>query len=417
MTVMDALRSNRPGPGEPDGPRSVDASRVPAWLGAVVTGVLSALVSSLVVLIPTGLAWSADARSTTSLSTALGLGSALWLLTLGAHLAVAPTTVAFVPLGIFLVLLAVTAYGAFRVVRNRPDKHGERGTGPLPRTAVAALLQWWLGYAAVLAGLVVLARSGPVSPVGWSLVHPALVVPALAAALAVAAQRRYEGDLVDPALARRVLPDVVRRSVVPALHGLGELVAVGSVVVLIVVGLAFGDIRHVQAALGAGATGGVVLTLVQAGSLPNLALWAVSVLAGPGFQVVDGARTTLSGAHSGLLPIIPVLAALPKPGGFPLVTWGLVLVPGLVGARVGKRALGAVARLSSLRAKASVAATSAVLTAVLAGVLDAFAGGRLGTYKLSAVGAPALALTAALAVELVAGALTMVAWDAWRLRR
>ncbi len=416
MTVMDALRSARRGLGDADAPGPPGTAPLPPWAGAALTGALCALASSLVVLVPTVLSWSADARSRSSLSAALGLGSAVWLLTLGAHLTVTPTAVAFVPLGIFLVLLAITASGAVRVLRRRPED-GQRTTAPLPRSAVLALLQWWLGYAVVPAGAALVARLGPVTPVPASLLCPVLVVPALAAGLAVAAQRRYEGELVDPTLARRVLPDAVRRSVVPALRGLGDLVAVGSVVVLVLVGLSFGDIRHVQTALGAGVTGGVVLTLVQLASLPNLALWAVSVLAGPGFQVVDGARTTLSGAHSGLLPLVPVLAALPKPGGFPLPVWGLVLVPVLVGARVGRRALGSVARLSGLATKASVAVTSALLTAGLTGLLDAFSGGHLGTYKLSAVGAPAAPLAAALAVELVVGALAVVAWDAWRLRR
>ncbi len=264
---------------------------------------------------------------------------------------------------------------------------------------------------------VLLARSGPAAPVGWSLVHPFVTVPAIAAVAGVAAQRRHEEDLLDPTLARRVLPDALRRAVVPALRGVWTLIGVGCLLVVVAVAWRFGDVRHVQAALGAGMTGGAVLAVAQAASLPNLALWAVSFLAGPGFQVVDGASTTLTGSQSGLMPIVPVFAALPSPGDFPLVVLALVLVPVLVGGLIGRRALGSVARLASLRAKAAVALTSALLTAVLIGLLDAFGGGRLGTYKLSAVGAPALPLVVALAVELAVGALAVVAWDAWRLRR
>ncbi len=423
MTVMDVLRSVRPGSGEPDpddGALDGDPSRMPSWAGAVLTGVLTAVVSALLVIVPTVLAWSADSRSSTSFGTATAVGSALWLLLQGSRLVVAPTTVAFVPLAAFAVLLCVTAYGAFRVVRHRPadaDPGPDPRHPPLPWTATLALGQWWLGYAVVTGAAVLLARTGPVAPLTPSLALPLVVVPAVAAVIGVAAQRRHEEDLVDPTLARRLLPGAVRHSAVPALHGIAALLAVGTLVVLVLVGLSLQDIRHVQAALGTGAVGGFVLVLAQAGSLPNLALWAVSFLAGPGFQVVDGARTTLTGSQGGLLPIVPVLAALPKPGGFPVVTLALVLVPVIVGGQVGRRALGSVARLSSLRAKASVATTSAVLTAAGVGLLDAFAGGRLGTYKLSQVGAPALALAGALAVELTIGALAVVAWDAWRLRR
>lgn len=415
MTVTGARRPGRPAVAAP-----ADDERphpgLPHWARALVTGLVTALASAGLVVVPTVLAWSADSRSAASLGTTLGLGSALWLMAQGAHLVVAPTTVAFVPLGLAALLVGVTAYGAFRVVRHRAAD-GERGSGPLPRSAVHALASWWVGYAAVTVVGLLLARSGPAAPVGWSLLHPFVTVPVLATVIGVAAQRRHEEDLLDPALARRVLPDTVRRAVVPALRGVWTLVAVGTVVVVVAVTWHVGDVQHVQAALGAGAMGGTVLAVAQLASVPNLALWAVSFLAGPGFQIVDGASTTLTGSQSGLMPIVPVFAALPPPGDFPLVVLGLVLVPVLVGGVIGRRALGAVARLASLRAKASVAVTAALLTAVLVGLLDGVAGGRLGTYKLSAVGAPALPLVGALAVELVIGALAVVAWDAWRLRR
>jgi hypothetical protein len=416
MTVMDALRSVRPGSTDP-GPEGEGApGRVPPWLSAVLNGVATALLSSVVVIGPTLLAWSADGRSRASTGTTLGLGASLWLMVQGAHLRVDPTTVAFVPLGLCVVLVAVTAYGAFRVVRHRPEDD-ERGTAPLPRTATLALAHWWVGYAAVTGVGLLLTRSGPAAPVGASLVYPFVVVPVVGAAAGVAAQRRHEEDLIDPTLARRVLPDALRRAFAPALRGVGTLVGVGSLVVIALVGWHIEDVRHVQAALDTGAAGGAVLAVAQLAALPNLALWAVSFLAGPGFQIVDGATTTLTGSQSGLMPIVPVFAALPGPGDFPLVMLALVLVPVLAGGVVGRRALGAVARLASLRSKAAVATTAALLAAGLTGLLDAFAGGRLGTYKLSEVGAPALPLAAALAVELVVGALAVVAWDAWRLRR
>ena len=412
---MDALRSARArpdglGPGDEAGPR------LPPWASAMLTGVLTAAVSAAVVLAPTVLAWSSAARSSGPVPSVLSVGCAVWLMSQGAQLHVTSTTVAVVPLGLWAVLAMVTAFGAFRVVRHRPADEA-RGDGPLPRSATVALLRWWAGYAAVTGVGAILAGTGPAAPVLWSLLHPFVVLPMLAAAVGVAAQGRHEEDLVDPTLAHRLVPDVVRRAVRPALHGLGTLVGLGALVVLGVVGWRLGDVRHVQAELGAGLVGGLVLTTAQLAMLPNLALWAVSFLAGPGFQVVDGAQTTLTGSQSGLMPMVPVFAALPRPGDFPVVLLVLVAVPVLVGGVIGHRALGAVARLASLRAKLSVATTSALLTAGLVGLLDAFAGGRLGTYKLAHVGAPALSLTAALAVELVLGAVAVVAWDAWRLRR
>jgi len=412
MTVMDALRSARPESGDPE-PGGAPGRHL---LPAVATGVVTALVSAALVLVPTLLAWHADARSSVPGGSALDLGSSLWFLAMGARLHVATTTLALVPLALWALLGAWTAYGAFRVLRHRgPD--GERGRAPLPRSATVALAAWWTGYAAVVAVGLLLARSGPAAPVGWSLVHPFVVLPGIASAVAVAAQRRHEEDLVDPTLARALLPEPVRRGFRPALRGVGTLVGLGSLVVVAAVLWHLGDVRHVQAALDAGGLGGLVLVTAQLSALPNLGLWAVSFLAGPGFQVVDGARTSLGGSQSGLMPIVPAFAALPAPGDFPIVLFVLVLVPVVVGVVIGRRSLAAVARLSGLRTKVSVAVTAALLTAVMVGALDGFAGGRLGTYKLAHVGAPAVPLMAALAVELTLGALAAVARDAWRLRR
>ena len=116
----------------------------------------------------------------------------------------------------------------------------------------------------------------------------------------------------------------------------------------------------------------------------------MSFLAGPGFRVVEGGAVTWSGADGGLLPMVPVLAALPQPGAFPWFVALSVLVVVAVGAFVARRALAEVARLSRLRTK---------LVGVGRGLPDDGAGsGRRSTSSpaarsassaLGAVGAPA----------------------------
>ena len=51
--------------------------------------------------------------------------------------------------------------------------------------------------------------------------------------------------------------------------------------------------------------------------LPNLALWAVSFVAGTGFSAVEGASATWTGSRTSLLPMVPAFGALPQPGAFP----------------------------------------------------------------------------------------------------
>ncbi len=152
-------------------------------------------------------------------------------------------------------------------------------------------------------------------------------------------------------------------------------------------------------------------------SLGNLATWTVSFLAGPGFRVVEGGEVTWSGSDGGLLPMVPVFAALPQPGEFPWFVALSVLVVVAVGAFVARRALGEVARLSRLRTKLAVSAAACVTTALAVGLLDVVAGGSVGQFRLSGVGAPAGSLVIALFLELFAGALVVVLRDAWRLRR
>jgi Family of unknown function (DUF6350) len=227
-----------------------------------------------------------------------------------------------------------------------------------------------------------------------------------------------EPDVLGPRTGLLRLPDALRRGVAPGLTGLLVIVGIGSALVLAAVGLSWDGVRAVHDGLAAGTTGSVLLVVAQVGMLPNLGLWVVSFLAGPGFQVVDGATVTWSGAESGLLPMVPVLAALPQPGPFPaaVAVVGALVVVG-VGALVGARAVRTVARLSRLRTKLAVATAACAVTAGGAGLLDAVGGGSLGQFRLASVGAPALVLTLSLFGWLLAGAVLAVLRDVWRLRR
>jgi hypothetical protein len=209
----------------------------------------------------------------------------------------------------------------------------------------------------------------------------------------------------------------VRRAVRPGLLGAGVLLGVGLLVVLAMVALSWNQVTTISTAVAAGGLGSVVLALAQVASLPNLALWAVSFMAGPGFRVVEGGSVDWSGSKGGLLPMVPVLAALPQPGDFPWFTVLSVLVVVAVGAFVARRALTGVARLSRLRTKLAVAMTACTVTALTLAVLDLVAGGSAGQFRLSAVGAPTGRLFLALLFELGIGALVVVVRDAWRLRR
>jgi len=414
MTVSERLRSALPGSGDPS-EDAVEPSGRPWWRGLVV-GVLTGLTSLVVVLTPVMLAWLVEPLATGDGWHAAGTGAALWLLTSGAHLAIGEVTVSMVPLLGLAVLVGLAWLGA-REAMVDVSTDGEHWQGTLPRPLAATLGAWWAGYAAAVCTGVGLCLAGPFRATPASLVLPLVVVPVTALALALRPVAREDPDVLGVRLGFAWVPDSVRRALRPGLAGAGALLCAGLVVVLTMVALSWSQVSTISAAVAAGGLGGVVLAVAQVLSLPNLALWAVSFLAGPGFRVVEGGDVTWAGAKGGLLPMVPVLAALPQPGAFPWFTSLSVLVVVGVGAWVARRALGEVARLSRLRTKLSVALAACCVTALVLAVLNLVGGGSLGQFRLFAVGAPTLRLFVALLLELGLGALAVVLRDAWKLRR
>lgn len=415
MTVMDLLRSAREAVTS-DGDRDSEPEAALGLVLAARRGAGAAVASALLVALPVLVAWLASAQSTISWTSALAMGSSLWLLCLGAH--VDPgggVTVALAPLLATAGFVALAVRSAIRVGQTAPER-GPRWAG-LPREGATMLAAWSAGYAVVAAVLAGLAFAGPARPSPGSLVLPVVVVPVASALVAVVwLVLRWDYGRLELPWSVPAGP-VLARAWRPALFGVGTTLALSFVVVVVQVVVHGGAVAQVHEGLGAGLVGGVVITLAQVMVLPNLGLWAVSFAAGPGFQVIDGSATTWTGSRGDLLPMLPVLGAMPAPGALPGWLPVTVLLPVLVGALVGWRALRGMARLTGLLTKACVCATAVVLAALGLGLLNLLAGGSLGTDQLAHVGAPTLELTGALLVEFGVGALVVFLADLWRVRR
>lgn len=410
MTVMELLRRATPTSGGPD-PR--------AHQRTLLEGAGAAAASALVFVLPALLVWVAASESTVPWPTSLGVGASLWLLGTGAHLALGGAVVTVVPL-LFLALAVLgAAWAVVRAVReSAEDRTVVLLAGLLHRPLALALGAWTFGYAVVAALWAVVASLAGPRPVLWTLVFPVLVVPVGAALLALVHLLRRRPELAGERLRRPAwLPEAVRRGLRPGVEGAVALLGVGVLICVGFVVLHLGNVTNLQAALAPGVIGGVVLSLAQLLVLPNLALWAVSFVAGTGFSAVEGASATWTGSRTSLLPMVPVFGALPEPGAFPGWLPVVVLLPVAVGAFVGWRALRSVARLSTERTKLTVAGVAVVVAAGLVGLLDVVGGASLGQERLSSIGAPAGAMTLALLVELLAGAGLVLGWDRWKLRR
>lgn len=369
-----------------------DGARGRSTLRAVGSGGVTALVGLVLVVLLAALAALAVPRATAGVDEALGSGSLLWLAIGGARMDLARGSIAFTPLLGTLLLLLLARVGA------------RRGLPPDPPPSLRGA--WLVGYAAVGALAVLLGLLSPVRPSPLSLLLPLLLLPGVALTWAHGTAGRGEW-----------IPLSLRRGFAPGAQGALVALAAGMLLVLVATLVHFGRVSHVQADLGAGFFGGLLLVVLQVAALPNLGIWALSLAAGPGFSTTGGAMTTWSSAEAGLLPMVPVLAAQPQPGDLPWVTHLLVLLPIAIGAWIGWRALSRVPRLAATRTKLGVVAWAVVIAAAGVALLDALAGGALGAARLADLGAPALRLSLALVLELGLGALLVLTREWWVLRR
>lgn len=176
--------------------------------------------------------------------------------------------------------------------------------------------------------------------------------------------------------------------------------AVASVLVAVLFAVRFADLIGLYEALHTEVVGGVAVTAGQLAFTPNLVLWAVSWLVGPGFAIGVGSSVSAVGTSLGPIPAVPVLGVLPS-GDLPFGFVG-ILVPVVAGFVAGVavrpgfvRELGRVRVLDVL----AVALGAGVVGGVLTGALAAASGGAAGPGRLSQVGPDALLVGLAAASE------------------
>jgi hypothetical protein len=430
MSLLDRLRPDRPS--EPTGrgrlATRIDLAREHAirshepqgWLGGVLIGAWSALLSLLAVALPMLLVW-ATSRTPTRWGQAVRTATQGWLVVHGVALEVPGGRLQLLPLA--LVALPVwLCWRAGRRVGASAPRLAELSPASALRslgTTVAGLVG---GYTLVLLAAAVLARGPGVRPVWWHAIVAGVAIAGLAAgaaavrvALAAAqpqpARRRTRSILADWCQ----VPLRLRRAFRPALLGVACILGVGAVLVAAAVVLQHQRVLAVHEALAPGGTGSVVLVLGQLAFVPNLAVWALAWCAGPGFAVGVGTAVTPAASTLGLLPLVPVLGALPAPGPMAAPWQAVVLLPVVVGAVVGWRCTRGLPASSTDGVPGTT--RSAVLDALVAAALAASAltvlvmasAGSAGPGRMADVGPSAWRVGLVLLVELGAGA-AAAAW-------
>lgn len=406
MSLLERVGLARPADGRP-GPDS-------PWWQELLPGARAAVGTWLLLALPALLVWVVAPLTTVPWGQAIGVASAGWFLGHGIPVGVGGASVSLTPLGLWVVFLLLT----MRSVRRLLDASEAAAPGTTwERQLVTRTLPGYAGgYAAAAAVGWLLTLAGPARPNVLGVLG-VLGVPALATLICLV-RRHARGEaapLVGPLLDR--LPRWATRAVRPGVQGAVVLLGLGAVLVLAAVLVRLGTVTGLQSALAPGLVGGVVLVLGQLLLGPNLALWALAWISGPGFAVVDGSHITLSGAQPGLLPMVPVLGALPTGGSFPGWLVGSLALPVLVGVGISFLVARPMARLASWRVKLTTSAAAVAVSALVVTLLALLGSGSVGMERLRHVGPSPLLLGAALLGELLVGVLLHVAIDRVRQHR
>ncbi|WP_147431536.1 DUF6350 family protein [Terracoccus luteus] len=405
------------GPGPRAGTRGPRASapdeRGGGLVAAVRTGLLAAVATWAIVVLPALVGWIAAPESSLGWFTAVSVGSALWFVGHGQTVVGDGVAVSVTPVLLLLLDVYVTARFARRLfATQREVLPASRVDRTLARVLVPGFVGGYVVAAAVIA---VLALGGPVGPGLLAVAGAALVPLAAVGALLLRPDDDDAPGFVRAWFRRGPtwLPAVWRIG----WRGAGVLLLLGAAVVVARVVLTVGSVVSMQADYRVNLVGAAVLVAGQLLMLGNAATWALGFVAGPGFSLAAGSVVSPVAADPGLNPAVPLLAALPEQAAYPPLLLAVVLLPVLVGALLGRWVDAALEFFGNTRARFAAVATAAALAVVVVLALTALANGALGVERLAAVGVPLAPFVPALLAEVVGGACLWVGLALLRERR
>ncbi|HET8988206.1 MAG TPA: DUF6350 family protein [Humibacillus sp.] len=376
-------------------------SAIPASLRA---GALAAIGTWAVVVLPSLVGWVAAPESSVGWFSAVSVGSGIWFLGHGQSIGAGGVAVSLTP----LLLFAVNVYIAYRWARRlAATQRALVGAAAWSDVALRAVVPGFLLGYLLMAGVFALLTLGGVAAPGFAAVPGALLVPAVALAVVLLRPDDEESPAFVRALFRRGptwLPSVWRVGWL----GAGLLLAVGAGVVVLRLVMTFPTILAIQSDYGVNVGGAVIVGIAQLALLGNAVTWALGFVAGPGFALALGSTVSPASAVPGLLPLVPVLGAVPEAADYPPILYAVLLLPLAAGVLIGRGVDRELEFFGDVRARAAATAVAALIA--VAGVVGvaALGNGAVGVDRLRAVGVPLLPFAGALAVEVVVGALLWV---------
>lgn len=356
-------------------------------VAALTAAVWAAGVGLVLVGVVVSLAWAVSSSGEDGISTPMRASGLLWLVAHHTPVTTPLGTVTLLPLlltAVPLVLLGFAGRWAGRITSTT-------GAGDVALLVVTGTAAY--SFVAFLVAQVSGVADATVSPAA------ALVCAAVVAVLGLTVGVLLGSGLLGPLLAR--LPLLVRRGAAAAAASGAALVALAGVVAVVAVvaqwSTVLGLTRQV-ATTPADAAGLLLLSLVY---VPNLVVWSVAYVAGPGFAVGTGIGVDPFSSSGALLPGIPLLGAVPQEAApaAPL----LLLLPVLAG-MVGSLVLRRRGSLD-LTDEALVLLGAAAAVGAGAGLLSWLSGGALGAGRLADVGPHGVVVALAVTGLVAAGSL------------
>lgn len=412
--MRDTLMRVREHPGP-----SSEEEVLPDWLIAGGSGVGAAVVSATMVVVLAVLGWLTGAGGSESAGTTVSAGLAAWCFSHGAPLALDKGSVGLIPWLLTGWPLLCAWFSAQRVVPSRTTRSPRmRGFGGVRRDVVATMASFVAGY--VLTGVVIGfgAHLGGARPSFAATILGAFVVSVLAFGLAL--RPGFHGHLGDLAprvewARREYVPTWVGHAIRPAAGAVIATLVSGALLVVVAIALSAWQVGEVYARLGGGIVGGTLLTLIQLGYLPTLAVWGASWLAGPGFGLGGDTAVTWSHSGPGVIPMVPVLAAVPPPGPMPGWTPAGIAVPLLIGVLLGWSCARHSERTWAARMRVTGVAIALYALAML--VISVAASGPVGAGRFAHVGVDPVLTALALTGEVGGVALLVASVTGVRLAR
>ncbi|WP_105031034.1 DUF6350 family protein [Arthrobacter ruber] len=290
-------------------PTKPRALPMPLWLQGVFELGQAALISALLVVLPVAAVWLTGGFADGSPESAARLAGQGWLVMHGVPVAHGTGLLHGIPLGLILVPLLLAWRAGRRLARASY-------TDQLWQALLGALLTY-----ALIGAAVAYLSTGP--DTAAPLVAGALIPPVSAGIGLITGAYREAG-----AWSRLVGVDfaawVGRTSQHSRWAGsyawsilrsgfLAVMVALclSAALLAVAIGLNWAGISAIYERIDGGIAGASVVTLLQLGFLPNLAVWTMAWSTGAGFALGTGSSLTPLASTVGPLPALPVLGALP----------------------------------------------------------------------------------------------------------